>query len=94
MMIDIYDLKIEAEESNCEAVKTLLTTIKGTVPFDREMGIDISVLDLPFQAAKNLLLNEYRRNIQKYVSNANIESISFQANENKIIPKVVIKFDN
>jgi len=94
MIIDIYNLEIETREDSYEAVKTVLTTIKGTVPFNREMGIDISVLDLPFPFAKDLLTYEYKRNIEKYIKSANIASINFEINKSKIVPKVVIKFDD
>jgi phage baseplate assembly protein W len=72
-------------------VKTIITTPAGTVPFDRDFGIDWSILDLPIQDAKARLTVEYIEKIKKYEPRASIKSVSFVVNEQgQLIPKVVI----
>ena len=72
-------------------VKTIITTPAGTVPFDRDLGIDWGLLDLPIREAKAKLTVEYIEKIKKYEPRASVKSVSFAANESgQLIPKVVI----
>lgn len=72
-------------------VKTILTTPTGTVPFDRDFGIDWSILDLPIREARAKLTVEYIEKIKLYEPRASVKSISFEANESgQLIPRVVI----
>lgn len=72
-------------------IKTIITTPAGTVPFDRDFGIDWSILDLPIREAKAKLTVEYIEKIKKYEPRASVKSISFTANDSgQLIPKVVI----
>lgn len=72
-------------------VRTIITTPAGTVPFDRDLGIDWSLLDLPIREARAKLTVEYIEKIKKYEPQASVQSVSFAANEHgQLIPKVVI----
>lgn len=76
-------------------VKTILTTPMGTVPFDRDFGIDWSLLDLPIRESRAKLTVEYVEKIKKYEPRASVNSISFTANgSGQLIPKVVINIVN
>ena len=48
-------------------IKTILTTIKGTVPLDRDFGIDSSVIDKPVTIVKPLIIKEIKEAIEKFV---------------------------
>jgi len=72
-------------------VKTIITTPAGTVPFDRNFGIDWSLLDLPIREARAKLTVEYIEKIKKYESRASVKNISFEANgQGQLMPRVVI----
>jgi phage baseplate assembly protein W len=72
-------------------VRTIITTPSGTVPFDRDFGIDQSLLDLPIREARARLTVEYIEKIKAYEPRANIKSISFTANKHgQLTPKVVV----
>lgn len=77
-------------------VRNILTTPLGTVPFDRNFGIDISLIDEPLEIAKGKLIVEYISKVRKYEPRASIQEVQYETNlENgKIIPRVVIQFES
>lgn len=78
-------------EEILQNIKTILTTPASTVPFDRDFGIDWSLVDLPIREAKARLTVEYIEKIRKYEPRAKVKQVTFEANqEGKLIPKVVI----
>lgn len=82
--------KTEAEEI-LQNIRTILATAKGTVPLDREFGLDSTVIDLPTSLGKAKLTNEIFQAVKRYEPRVTIDSISFSGDiSGKIIPKVVI----
>ena len=72
-------------------VRTILATTKGTIPLDREFGIDGSVIDMPTMQAQAYLTNEIFQAIRRYEPRVSIDSITFDGEiTGKLIPKVVI----
>lgn len=72
-------------------VRTILATTKGTIPLDREFGIDGSVIDMPTMQAQAYLTNEIFQAIRRYESRVSIDNITFDGEiSGKLIPKVVI----
>lgn len=72
-------------------VKTIITTPAGTVPFDRDLGIDWSLLDLPIREARAKLTVEYIDKVKKYEPRARVKQVDFEANTEGVLkPKVVI----
>lgn len=72
-------------------VRTILATTKGTIPLDREFGIDGSVIDMPTMQAQAYLTNEIFQAIRKYEPRVSIDNITFDGEiTGKLIPKVVI----
>lgn len=72
-------------------VRTILATTKGTIPLDREFGIDGSVIDMPTMQAQAYLTNEIFRAIRRYEPRVSIDNITFDGEiTGKLIPKVVI----
>lgn len=76
-------------------IKTILTTIKGTVPLDRDFGIDSSVIDKPVTIVKPLIIKEIKEAIEKYEPRAKLISVDWKGirEEGKLVPivKVVIR---
>lgn len=68
-------------------VRTIVTTLKGSVPLDRAFGIDSDVIDLPVQQAMARLSNEIFQAVKKYEPRAKIESISFTGEDaGRLVP--------
>lgn len=95
-MINAADVKIDFSAGGSseiiQNIKVILTTPAGTVPFDRNFGIDLGILDAPIALAKAKLTVEYIKKIKKYESRAKVEKITFDndAINGYLVPKVVI----
>lgn len=84
-----------APESTAEEViqnvRTIITTIKYSIPLDRAFGVDGKVIDLPMPQAKAKYTNEIFRAIRRYEPRAMIESITFSGNlSGRLVPAVTI----
>ena len=102
-MIDLNGVTIEAvnfgaqgNEEIYQNLRTLYTTPMGTVPFDREFGIDSGLLDNPMQIAQGKLIVEYIDKTRKYESRVNVKEVNFEldSKDGVLIPKVVIEIVN
>ena len=72
-------------------VLTIITTVKGTIPLDRNFGIDGSAIDLPMPQAQAKMTNEIFQAIKQYEPRATIESISFSGDINgRLVPAVEV----
>lgn len=101
-MIDYKNVTIESINFSAEGVqevyenlKMLYTTSEGSVPFDREFGINIEILDQPIHIAKGRLVVEYTQKTRRFEPRANVEEVIFDADAltGKLKPKVVIRID-
>ena len=96
-MIDFSSVNIEfAAQGNDEIyqnLKTLYTTVEGTVPFDPEFGININYIDEPIPIAKGRLIAEYTRKTRKFEQRASVQEVTFNIDETlgSLVPRVVIK---
>ena len=97
-MIDLQNIQIVniGASGNNEVIRNLniiYTTPQGTVPFDRNFGIDADILDEPLDIAKAKLTVEIINQTQKYETRAAVKEVSFDIDiENgKITPKVVVE---
>ena len=78
-------------EEVIQNVRTIITTIKYSIPLDRAFGVDGKVIDLPMQQAKAKYTNEIFRAVRRYEPRAIIESITFSGDLNgRLVPKVVV----
>lgn len=72
-------------------VRTLLSTIKFSVPLDRELGINADYVDKPTPKAMAMLSEEIIEAIGRYEPRAVVDSISFEGDKDgRLIPKVRI----
>jgi phage baseplate assembly protein W len=53
-------------EEVLQNVRTILTTIKGTVPLDREFGLNTNMVDEPLPVTKTKLIAEIIMTVHKY----------------------------
>lgn len=78
-------------EEILQNVQTIISTMKGTIPLDREFGIDSRVIDLPMHVAQAKLSSEIFQAIKHYEPRVTIEDISFTATlEGRLVPKVKV----
>lgn len=73
-------------------VKTILSTIKYSVPLDRGFGISGAAVDMPMQQAAAILSGEIFAAIRRYEPRAIIQSIKFSGDESgKLIPTLEVR---
>lgn len=79
-------------EEVLQNVRTIVTTIKYSVPLDRGFGIDGEVVDLPVHVAQAKLTNEIFRAIRRYEPRAEIKGIRFEANlDGRLVPTLEVE---
>lgn len=82
-------------EEILQNVRTILSTIKGSVPLDRKFGISGDAVDKPMQKAEAILSSEIFAQIRRYEPRVSIESITFEADiSGKLSPTVGVKINN
>lgn len=73
----------------------LLSCIRGTIPMNREIGIDPDVISAPAYIAQNLYTISAIELIEKFEPRASVEEISFteSGDAGNTIPKVVLVYN-
>lgn len=73
------------------SVRTLFETPVGTVPLDRDFGVDTTIVDLPYDQAAARLHSEYAKKLIKYEPRARVRRVTVSADaKGKVITEVVI----
>ena len=81
-------------EEVIQNVRMIISTVKYSVPMDREFGIDGAVVDRPVNVAKAHLSNEIFRAVRRYEPRAVIESIDFDGDESgRLTPSIKIQIN-
>ncbi|MFX3672869.1 MAG: hypothetical protein ACE3JQ_00235 [Paenisporosarcina sp.] len=100
-MLNLHDIQVIAsrktdnDEEILRNVKIILSTLAGTVPFDRDFGINTDLLDEPINEVPGLFQVECILKLRKYEPRAKIESVDFiYLGDGKLNPKVVVYIDN
>jgi phage baseplate assembly protein W len=88
------DFNVQGIDEIYQNLKTLFSTPVGTVVFDRELGIDWGILDLPLPQAKAALTVEYIEKVNKYEPRVKVSEVTFEVDgvQGILKPKVVIEF--
>lgn len=91
----MYDTDIVASENitedEIENLRILYKTPVGTIPLEREKGIDTTFLSMPTEVAKNMYSVEIIKKTRLYSNNIEVSDISFSSDEyGKITAKVVV----
>jgi len=82
-------------EEIIQNVRMILTTPKGSVPLDRDFGLDFTVVDKPTPHALNQIAYEVIQQVNKYEPRARVIGVSWPSAENeamdgKLAPEVKI----
>lgn len=90
----MYQVEVEAlqevTEDEIDELIILYQTPVGTIPMERDKGIDTTFLSMPTDVAKTMYSVEIIKKTRLY-SNFEVSSIDFSDDEGKIIAKVVVK---
>lgn len=89
----IFNVKgtLTEQEDVLRCLRTLVMTPAGTVPLDRDFGIDNSMLGQPMGVAENLLAVELITKVRRYEPRASVQQVELTASpEGNITAKVVI----
>ena len=88
---DISDVSLREELINNAMV--ILTTLQGTNPQDRAMGlVSGDILGQNANRAKCAYSIQAIKQIEKYEPRLSVSEISFEVSDSKIIPKVVLTY--
>lgn len=60
-----------------QEIRTVLSTRKGSVPLDRDFGLDWSILDSPMNAIKPRYVADVARQVEKYVPRVKVVEVRF-----------------
>lgn len=83
--------ELDQQEDILRCLRNLLMTPAGTVPLDRDFGLDQSLLGYPIDVAQNLLAVEIIDKAARYEPRAIVTEVELSANaEGHITAKVVI----
>lgn len=75
-------------------VRSILSTPKGSVPLDREFGIDLSYLDSPTPVAEAKLTTEIIVAVKRYEPRVSVTAVSFTGDLNgKLKPVVEVRIN-
>ena len=81
-------------EEILQNIRTILGTVKFSVPLDREFGISGDTVDKPMPQAEAILSSEIFAHIKRYEPRVSITEITFTGDINgRITPKVTVKIN-
>jgi hypothetical protein len=79
-------------EEILQNVKTILSTVRGSVPLDREFGISADLIDAPTPAAQARSMAEIVEAVARDEPRAEITAVSFSGDsDGRLIPKVKVR---
>lgn len=70
-------------------VRTILTTLKKSVPMDREFGIQCDIVDLPIGAAQARFTSEIAAAVNRYEPRAQVVLVSYRGDGAGILKPIV-----
>ncbi|MBE6101609.1 MAG: hypothetical protein E7200_05860 [Selenomonas ruminantium] len=92
-MKDINFVPASEYEEILQNVRTIINTLKKTVPMDREFGINGEIIDMPIAAAQAKITGEIVAAVSKYEPRAKVVSVSYEGKETdgQLLPTVRIR---
>lgn len=103
MRIMILDITAEAGKINLQPkseleeviqnVRMILTTMKKTVPMDRDFGMDGEIIDLPIAAAQAKMTAEIVAAVGKYEPRAHVLSVDYEGKEEDGLATTKVKVE-
>lgn len=72
-----------------EQISTLCSTIAGTIPLDRDFGIDSACLSKPPDVATALLSVEIMEKVEKYIPQLIVNSVEFSSVDDGTLTPII-----
>lgn len=81
-------------EEVVQNVRTIITTMVGTVPLDRDFGLDASFVDSPMAAARALITASLIDKIGKYEPRAKVIAVTYRGDaDGKLTPSLEVEIN-
>ena len=101
-MSKVYEVMINPKSINfapsseveevLQNVYTICSTVKGSVPMERGLGIDGKVIDEPIPKFRGEYIQEVVRSVREYEPRARVSRVEFSGDsDGKVCPKVYVK---
>lgn len=85
---------LELRQEILDKVMFLLSCVKGTIPMNRNVGLDPDVISAPTWQAQNLYTISAIELIDEFEPRATVEEIVFDgSSDGNLIPKVVLQYN-
>lgn len=68
----------------------LLSTREGTMPLDREFGLNMDFVDMPPDTAKSLYTAEVTKKVAKFIPEVRVRSVTWTGAAGELTAKVAI----
>lgn len=92
--LEAVEIGLVGQAEIVQNVAVILSTIKGTVPLDREFGISAGFLDKPMPVAQALTAGEIAAEVEKQEPRVKVTKVDFletdQAMDGVLLPRVSI----
>lgn len=94
-MSDLFDFQLEYSGGGARSLDRqlalLLSTREGSIPLDREFGLDLNFVDRPTAAVKALYTAEVTKKVAKFIPAVRVLEVVWTGTaEGQLKPKVVI----
>ena len=73
------------------SIQTLCSTYEGTIPLDRRVGLDSSVISESIDISKEIITADIFDKVEKYIPEVEVIEVSFKEGEDISILNVLIK---
>lgn len=73
------------------SIQTLCSTYEGTIPLDRRVGLDSSVISESIDIAKEIITADIFDKVEKYIPEVEVIEVSFKEGEDISMLNVLIK---
>ena len=73
------------------SIQTLCSTYEGTIPLDRRVGLDSSVISESIDISKEVITADIFDKVEKYIPEVEVIEVSFKEGEDISMLNVLIK---
>ena len=71
-------LQSDSHKSILQNIALLLCTKKGTIPLNRDFGLDMKFIDKPIEVAETIAYTEVTEAVEEYEPRATVIDVAFQ----------------
>lgn len=75
------------------SIQTLCSTYAGTIPLDRRVGLDSSVISESIDISKEIITADIFDKVEKYIPEVEVIEVSFKEGEDISMINVLIKLE-